>query len=179
MNIYLIGYRCTGKTSVAKLLAQKLGMEFTDTDLLLEQQAGMHISDYVSRYGWESFRDLESEIISSLASRSGLAAATGGGIVLREKNIFSMKDTGIVVWLTALEKTILARMRADENTRYQRPALSADPLEKEVINTLKQRTPLYENACHMQVSTDGADIDQVCETIIRSEYVSKHLGNPV
>ncbi|MFW6012017.1 MAG: shikimate kinase [Desulfosalsimonas sp.] len=179
MNIYLIGYRCTGKTSVAKLLAQKLEMEFTDTDLLLEQQAGMHISHYVSRYGWESFRDLESEIIKSLGARDNLVAATGGGIVLREKNSAFMKDTGLVIWLTAAPETILARMTGDENTPNQRPALSRNPLEQEVRDTLAQRTPLYEKACHMKVATDNTAIEKVCEKITRSSHVSKHLGNPV
>ncbi|MCF8111457.1 MAG: shikimate kinase [Desulfobacteraceae bacterium] len=179
MNIYLIGYRCTGKTSVAKHLAQKLDMEFTDTDLLLEQEAGMHISNYVSYFGWESFRDLEEKIIRDISDRDRIAAATGGGAVLRENNVLCMKETGFVVWLTAGAGTILSRMRADENTAGRRPPLSQDPLEEEVRNTLKQRTPLYESACHMQVPTDNTDVKQICETIIRSSHVSKHLRNSV
>lgn len=166
MNIYLIGYRCTGKTSVGNLLAHRLGMEFADTDRLLEQRAGMHISNYVSRYGWESFRDLETEIIRDLSRQDGLVAATGGGVVLREKNIEYMKDTGLLVWLKAGPDTILSRMQGDENTRDQRPALSGDPLVQEVYETLKQRTPLYERAAQIQVSTDEADIETVCETLI-------------
>ncbi|MFP4160167.1 MAG: shikimate kinase [Desulfobacterales bacterium] len=182
MNIYLIGYRCTGKTSAAGLAAESLGLQYADTDSLIEQRAGMHISNYVSRYGWESFRDLEEEIISGLAARTGLAAATGGGAVLREKNVIRMKETGLVIWLAASAETILARMRGDHNTASMRPALTSDPLEQEVRRTLEQRTPLYENACHMKIPTDDEGIEQVCHALlekIRSHDAWKHFRNPV
>lgn len=174
MNIYLIGYRCTGKTSVGKLLAGRLDMEFADTDRLLEQRAGMHISNYVSRYGWESFRELETEIIRDLSRRDGLVAATGGGVVLRDENVRHMKETGLLAWLKARPETILARMKNDSKTGNQRPALSADPLVQEVYQTLKQRTSLYEQAARIQVSTDDADIENVCETLI--EKTMNHPG---
>ncbi|MFP3981961.1 MAG: shikimate kinase, partial [Desulfobacterales bacterium] len=136
MNIYLIGYRCTGKTSVGQCLAGSLEMAFADADRLLEQQTGMHIADYVSRYGWESFRDMEAGILLDLSQQQDLVIATGGGVVLREKNVAQMRDSGIVVWLTAQPDTILERMQNDANTQHQRPAFTSNPLAEEVHQTL-------------------------------------------
>lgn len=182
MNIYLVGYRCTGKTSVGERLARRLGMDFADTDHLLEQEAGMHIANYVSRYGWERFRDLEARIIKDLTRRQRLVAATGGGAVLRPQNVMQMKESGIIAWLTARPETILARMQNDESTANQRPPLGNDPLAREVYNTLAQRTPLYENACHIRAATDDTDIGRVCENLlekIRSSHAWKHFRHPV
>ena len=176
MNIYLIGYRCTGKSSIGRCLARELNMTFVDADRLLEQEAGMHISDYVSRYGWERFRDQEADILRELSRRQELVVATGGGAVLREENVACMKATGTLVWLTAGPETVLARMNNDGNSLYQRPALSQDPLAEEVRSTLAQRTPLYKNACHIRAATDDATIEQICQTLlpkIRSRHARK------
>ncbi len=173
MNIYLIGYRCTGKTAVGQCLAGFLEKTFVDADRLLEQQTGMHIADYVSRYGWASFRDVEAGILLDLSRQQDLVIATGGGVVLREKNVTQMRNSGIVAWLTAQPDTILARMQNDANTQHQRPAFTSHPMAEEVHQTLAQRTPLYENACHIRISTDDTDIEEICQTL-REKIRSRH-----
>ena len=87
MNIVLIGYRGTGKTSVGKLLARKLNRKLLSTDKMIIKNADMTINKIIKKYGWNKFRYLESEAIKSINSLDGLVIDTGGGIVLKDKNI--------------------------------------------------------------------------------------------
>jgi shikimate kinase len=182
MNIYLIGYRCTGKSSVGRCLAEGLDMSFADADDIFEQRTGAFIVDFVAQNGWDAFRDTETQILADLSRQTGLVVATGGGAVLRPENVSAMKDSGIVVWLTARPETIVSRMQADPATGSRRPAFGPDPVFQEVSETLDQRTPLYENACLIGISTDDKDTDQICHSLlsqIRSRYGRQYLRNPV
>lgn len=166
MNIYLIGYRCTGKTSVGRCLADRLEMEFADADEIFEHQSKTTISDFVAQNGWEAFRSAEAQILEDLSKRSGLVVATGGGVVLRQQNVSAMQKSGIAVWLTARPETIVSRMQADPATGSRRPAFGSDPVFQEVIKTLEQRTPLYKNACLIEIATDDKDTDQICDHLV-------------
>ena len=101
MNIFLIGYRCTGKSSVGKRLAGKLQWPFLDTDTELIREAGVGISDIVREQGWEVFRDKERAIIRWVCTLDRHVVATGGGAVLDRANLDQMKGSGMLVWLKA------------------------------------------------------------------------------
>ncbi len=119
MNIVLIGMRGSGKTTVGKILARKLGRELVEMDELITQKAGLAIPEIVEKYGWSKFRDIEEEITSEVAGRDNIVNATGGGVVTREKNIAKLKKNGVLVWLKASVDTLVKRIGEDS----ERPLL--------------------------------------------------------
>src|SRR5215475_13362099 len=120
--IFLIGYRGTGKTSVARELAAKLGVSWIDADALLEERAGKTIREIFDSEGEASFRDRESAVLQELATFDGVVA-TGGGVVLRPENQEILKRSK-VVWLTAPANVIWRRLQADTSTADRRPNLA-------------------------------------------------------
>ena len=162
MNIYLIGYRCTGKSSVGKFLAKKLGWQFIDADIELVKEHGMTISEIVAEQGWESFRKKEKAIIKRLNSLDEYVIATGGGAILDEENVKNMKKSGISIWLRANPETVKDRILKDETTEDSRPSLTSKGLMEEIEETLIYRNPFYENAMDFSVDTDNIDIENVC-----------------
>ena len=141
-NIFLVGPRGSGKTTVGRLAAQRLGLEFADTDALLGDRAGSTIADFVAAHGWDAFRDLEHAVLQDVCAREGQVVATGGGIVLREDNRALLKAHGLTVYLMADVPTLLARLENDPNAA-QRPALTDSPLRQEISAVLNEREPLY------------------------------------
>lgn len=142
-NIFIIGFRACGKTTLAERISQSSGLTFMDTDHELQQKAGMSISDLVKRYGWESFRDMEERVVAVTASLTGRVVSTGGGVILRENNRKILKNSAfLTVYLQADPGLILHRLQADPGLD-QRPPLTDFTLEQEVVKTLSQREPLY------------------------------------
>lgn len=166
MNIFMVGYRCTGKTSVGKSLAAALGWTFVDADNELVREQGQSISAIVSNHGWDTFRTMEHAIIKRLCGLNNCVVATGGGAVLDEANVKHMKDNGLVVWLKATTKTITKRMLDDSRTRHFRPALTAKGLDDEIAETLTTRGPYYEKAMDFSVDTDLAGVEEICRIIL-------------
>ena len=167
MNIFLIGYRCTGKTTVGRFLAKRLERLFFDTDLELVKEQGINISDIVSKRGWAAFREIEKRVIQCACERDNQVVATGGGAVLDEDNVKQMKDSGVLVWLKADISTIEKRIIEDNTTRDFRPSLTSKGSVEEVRETLLTRNPFYERAMDFFVDTDFMDIEAVCDTIIQ------------
>jgi len=166
MNIVLIGYRCSGKTHVGRLLAEDLGMTFLDTDRLIEEKTGMAIPAHVSLKGWGSFRRMERRIVQEIADRDNSVIATGGGIVIDPENATSLKENGWVVWLVAGPAAIRERMAQALKQGDLRPPLSGkDPLE-EIESILRVRTPLYEATSDCCVVTEGHTPDTVTRMIL-------------
>lgn len=165
MNIFLIGYRCTGKTTVGMSVAARIHLPFFDTDMLIEARAGKTITEIVGTNGWESFRTLEKEIIKEVSTRPDCVIATGGGAVVDRENVEIMKGNGILIWLVADEKTITDRMRVDPVSGKQRPPLvGVDPVE-ETARCLREREPVYRAAADFSVNTSGKDIPGIVEEI--------------
>ena len=167
MNIFLIGYRCTGKTTVGRSLAKRLERLFFDTDLELVKEQGINISDIVSKRGWAAFREIEKRVIQCACERDNQVVATGGGAVLDEDNVKRMKDSGLIVWLKADINTIEKRIIEDNTTRDFRPSLTSKGSVEEVRETLLTRNPFYERAMDFFVDTEFMDIEAVCDTIIQ------------
>lgn len=167
MNIFLIGYRCTGKTTVGRCLAKRLERSFFDTDLELVKEQGMKISEIVSKKGWTDFRDIEKRVVQCVCERDNQVVATGGGTVLYEENVKRMKDRGVLVWLRADIKTIEKRIIEDNATQDFRPALTSKGSIEEIQETLLARNPFYERAMDFFVDTDSMDIEAICDTILQ------------
>lgn len=167
MNLYLIGYRCTGKSSVGRLLAEAMDWTFVDMDQELVSEAGIPIEEIVDSRGWKYFRDQESKLLQQLSRATEQVISTGGGVVTVPENITIMHGSGKVVWLHASPGTIAARMEADKSTDDQRPPLHGDDSVVEIEEVLAERLPLYDEAMHLQVETDDLSVEEVSESIIR------------
>jgi shikimate kinase len=167
LNLYLVGYRCTGKTSVGRLLAKALDWTFVDMDHELVAEAGMPIEEMVDSLGWKSFREREGKLLQQLSQATKQVISTGGGVVTVPENIAVMRGSGKVVWLHASPGTIAARMEADSSTAAQRPPLHGNNSVVEIEEVLAERLQLYEEAMHLQVETDDLSVEEVSESIIR------------
>ena len=164
-NIILIGYRCTGKTSVGKRLSERLDLPFLDTDDLITREAGMSVGEIVREGGWPLFRLKEKEVIGWLSSMEGSIIAPGGGAFEDPENREALRDNGLFVWLTADVKTIMERMLADRKSGDQRPPLSAGDLEAETALIIKRREPVYRQLAALTIDTSKKGIDEIADEI--------------
>ena len=146
MNLFLIGYRCTGKSSVGRSLAAELRWSFVDTDSLLVTKQKMSIKEIVGAYGWEGFREMEHTILKKVCTSDEQVVATGGGVVLNEDNVMHMQKSGRIIWLKATPETIKTRMLQDKDTQAFRPALTLNNSISEIEETLSAREHLYKSA---------------------------------
>ena len=165
VNLYLVGYRCTGKSMVGRLLSEALAWILVDMDQQLGAEAGMPIQDVVSTKGWKHFREQEARLLLRLSKTVRQVIATGGGVVTTAANITAMRTSGKVVWLRAGPSIIAERMLADSNTVSQRPPLRGEDALAEIEEILRERMPLYEQAMHFQVDTDGWSPQEVADRI--------------
>lgn len=162
MPIVLVGMMGTGKSTVAKLVAQLLSVSVLDTDLVIEKEAGMPVSDIFKIHSESYFRALESEVLKRVLPKSKLVLSTGGGIVLAEHNRNYLKEIGLVVWLHASVETILERVKDDGS----RPLLGKAP-SKETLRTLcETREGYYKDVARLRVDVDGKTPFQIADQII-------------
>jgi len=168
MHITLIGYRATGKTTLARLLAERLAVDWVDADVEIERVAGKPIRAIFDDDGEPAFRDIEAAVIADLCRRNNLVLAAGGGAPLREESRRAMKAAGKVVWLKASPETIHRRMTGDTTTPDRRPSLTdRGPLE-EIEHLLQQRSPVYRDAADVEIDTEGKTPEQLIEEILNN-----------
>lgn len=168
-RLTLIGYRGTGKSTVARLVAERLGCGWRDADDVFERETGSGIADHFRDHGEPSFRALEAMILQRLLDddESGVVA-TGGGVVLREENRRLLRRRGRpVVWLDAPAEVILERLVGDPSTAKARPALTAAGVLAEVPAILASREPLYAATADLRIDARGTP-QEVAERIERA-----------
>ncbi|MBA5871597.1 MAG: AAA family ATPase [Nitrospira sp. CR2.1] len=164
MNLVLIGYRGTGKSTVGKILARKLGRTVVSTDAEIVKRANLSVPDIVKQFGWDHFRDLESAVCRDVAAQDQLIIDTGGGAILRPENVEVLRKTGTLIWLTATVETITRRIGGDT----QRPSLTGTKsFIDEIREVLNERTPKYQAAAAHVVPTDGISSAQVADRILQ------------
>ena len=162
MNLVLIGYRGAGKSSVAKIVASRLSRPAISTDAEIIARAKCSIPDFVRQFGWDRFRDLESDVCREVSNRNGLVIDTGGGIILREQNIKALKANGRLFWLTAEVETIRRRIGDDTH----RPSLTGGKsFTDEIEEVLRERGPIYQAAADDVIATDGRRPVEVAEAV--------------
>jgi len=164
-NVIIIGYRCTGKTSVGKKLSKKLGRPFIDTDELITLEMGMSVDEIVQKGGWPLFRQKERDVIMQISSMEGHIIATGGGAFEDPKNGDVLRGNCLFVWLTADTKTIVGRMLSDRKSINQRPPLSDDDLEVETALIIKRREPVYCQFADLTIDTSQKAVDLIVDNI--------------
>ncbi len=172
MNLYLIGMMGAGKSTVGRAIAHQVGYHFFDTDDLIAQLAGQSINEIFATVGEEGFRDLETQVISELCAYKNLVVATGGGLIIRQKN-WSYLQYGVVVWLDVPVEQIYARLQEDTT----RPLLrDPDPLGK-LKSLLSARLKMYAQAdVHIKVGKDETP-DELAARILK-EIPFSHPKTP-
>jgi shikimate kinase len=152
VNLVLVGYRGTGKSSIARLVGETLRRTVISLDEEIVAVAGMSIPDIVAKHGWRHFRDLEEVVCQQYGGRDGLVIDCGGGVVEREQNFDALRANGVVFWLKASVPTIVARIGKSAD----RPSLTGTKsFTEEAEEVLARRTPLYTRIAHVEVDTDG------------------------
>lgn len=170
-RFYLVGLRATGKSTVGRILAERLGWAFFDTDEEIESRSGLTIREFFSQKGEATFRQLESEVLLAMSRQTPAVIATGGGIVLSESNRQLLKQTGRVIWLHAPPAVLWQRMRADPTTPSRRPNLASGGLE-ELESLAQARTPLYAEVAHEVFDTNSRTPEAIVEEIANRCRVS-------
>ncbi len=166
MIVTLIGYRGSGKTTIARPLAAALGCGWVDADDELERRAGRTIRDIFATDGEGEFRRLEREVLVDLLQQSPLVIAAGGGAILNEQTRRDFRQAGPVIWLQASIDELMQRISGDATTAERRPNLTSTGGRAEVATLLEQREPLYRDAATMTVRTDGRTTPEIVAEII-------------
>lgn len=163
MNIILIGMRGSGKSTVGKLLADKLRRSLIETDELVEKKASGKLSDFIRKNGWEKFRSVESKVVGDVTKMDNVIISTGGGVVENPENIKILAQNGFIIYLKTNIDILLTRIGKDKN----RPLLTdAKNMEQDLQNVFRKRKNLYENAAQLIVATDSKTVHMVVEEII-------------
>ena len=152
----------SGKSSIGRIVAARLGFQFLDTDQMVVEKTGAQIADIFRERGEEFFRDEESCALESMQNRNGLVIATGGGIILRESNTALLRKLGPVVWLSANEEIIFERVSRNN----KRPLLQTENPRETIRTLLAQRTPLYAAAAQCTVNTGNQLHDEIADAVI-------------
>ncbi len=163
MKMLLTGYRATGKTSVGSVLALRLGVEFVDSDHLIQEEAGKSVAEIVAESGWPGFRAMEKAVLRKIVHKDGDAVVScGGGAVLHGEIFENLPDGVFVVWLKASVDSIVNRIEADPKSGSLRPSLSsASSLRDEVSQVLSERAPLYRKFSDYALDTDSMDVSEI------------------
>ena len=173
-SFIFIGYRGTGKTTVARKLAERLAIPMFDADVEIQRQSSKSIAEIFAQDGESAFRDIEESIISEiLLSTAPLVLATGGGAILRPNTRSRLRQSGRVCWLTALPETILHRIAGDASSQTMRPNLTSLPMREEIATVLEQRKPLYAEVAHEVIDTDCRTADEIVEIILAKTIVPR------
>jgi shikimate kinase len=161
-----IGYRGTGKSTIARLTAAKLGLPCWDSDAEIEKRASRSIESIFRELGEEGFRDLETQEIERLIQQSPSVLSLGGGAILRPANRPMIAAHCHVVWLKASAEVILLRLRADQENFSQRPRLTPlDPLD-EIRSLLALREPYYSEAAGFSIDTDRRTPPEIVDCVV-------------
>jgi shikimate kinase len=164
VNIVLTGFMGTGKTAVGKIIAEKLGWPFFDTDAMIEKETGLTVAQIFAKRGEAPFRDLETQTVRLVGLLDECVIATGGGVPLRPENMAELERNGFVVCLTAAPETVVKRVREEGRAR---PLLSGkkEPLET-VRELLDGRRTAYAR-CKAAVATDGRTPEDIASAVLR------------
>lgn len=163
MNIVLIGYRGTGKSTIAKILSVRLQWPRFNLDEAIVKDIGMSIPQMVEKHGWDFFRDVESKMVEKTSTMDRTIVDAGGGIIVRAANADILRTKGFIIWLKARPETIIRRIKDNAD----RPSLTGKKsFLEEVQEVLAERTPKYQAAAHVAIDTDDLSPHEVAEKII-------------
>jgi len=161
-NIVLIGFMGTGKSTISDFLKNVFAMDVAEMDQIIAQRQGMSISDIFETYGEQYFRNLETNLLIEMQSRSNVVISCGGGTPMRECNVVEMKKNGRVVLLTAKPETILDRVKDN----HDRPLIENNKTVPFITELMEKRRAKYEAAADIIIETDGKNELEICEELV-------------
>jgi shikimate kinase len=170
VNIVLIGMRGVGKTNIARRLSFNTKRPVMSTDTLIEYESGLPVPEFVSRHGWQAFRDIEYEVVRKVTALDGLIIDAGGGIVVdlagdgteifSERKVGLLKGSGTVIFLRGDIERLAAKVQADPS----RPTLDAN---RPAADLMRDRLPFYEAAAQWTIDVEGKARAEIAELISR------------
>lgn len=165
MNVVLVGYRGSGKSTIGPILANRLGFEFLDLDRRIEEDTGRSIAAIFASEGEPGFRRRESEALAAIRAINRHVVALGGGALLDPMNKANLKRVGKVVWLRAPAVVLWSRIKADPKTRDTRPDLTSEGGLAEVESRLAEREPDYQECARHVIDTVSMSPEDLAESI--------------
>ncbi|MFT6221496.1 MAG: shikimate kinase [Candidatus Endobugula sp.] len=163
-KVALVGPMGAGKSTIGRLLANYLQLPFSDSDHVVEEKSGADIPWIFDVEGEEGFRDRETAVLESLLGEGPIVLATGGGIILREKNRQLLQQADAVVYLKADTERLVQRTMKDKN----RPLLQVDDPRQKILELLAERDPLYCAVATHTVTTDSRSPKVIAQQIATS-----------
>ena len=160
-NIVLVGFMGVGKTSVGKMLSNKLDREFLELDEVIEKKEGTSIKEIFEKKGEPYFRKLEKEVVKEASKENNLIISAGGGAIIDQENFNNLKKNGTLVCLEASVDTILNRTKG----LVVRPLLNVENPRKKIEELLDKRISYYKKA-DFCINTDRMSVEEVVEKII-------------
>lgn len=167
-HLYLTGYRGCGKSTLAKIVAQKLSLPAVDLDDVIESTARKSIAEIFADETESGFRDREEAALKEVSRRPTHVIALGGGTILRETNRNIIATSGWCVWLDAEADTLVARLAGDETTADRRPSLTDQSVFDEVKTVMSNREPLYRASADLRIDTTHRTIDEIVAEVLKS-----------
>lgn len=161
-NIVLIGFMGAGKSTISEFLKTAFAMDVIEMDQIIAEREGMSISDIFEVYGEQYFRDLETNLLIEMQSRTNVVISCGGGTPMRECNVVEMKKNGRVVLLTAKPETILDRVKDN----HDRPLIENNKTVPFITDLMEKRRAKYEAAADIIIETDGKSELEICEELV-------------
>ena len=161
VNLALIGFMGTGKTSVGRLVAEQLGFEFVDTDEMIQVRTGRTISDIFNRDGEPAFREMERKMVLELSGRQQLVISTGGGLPTNPENMTKLKSHALVICLWSSPEKIWERVHHQSH----RPLLHDPEPQKKIRELLAMREPFYKQA-DVLIITDTRNLREVAQQVV-------------
>lgn len=165
-HIYLIGFMAAGKSTVGKLLAEKLGVDYLDSDVWIEQQNGLTVMELFEKKGEEFFRQEEKRFIEWTATVPAAVIGTGGGLPIFNNLIGKMRELGDVAYLNVSLPTITNRLMRSAETRPLVKGMNEIELKRFVNDTLMERTGVYKMA-HWYIPNESNNPELAVEDLIK------------
>lgn len=162
-NIFIIGFMGSGKTTISNYLSTMFAMETVEMDQIIAEREGMSIPDIFEAHGEEYFRNLETNLLIEMQSKSNVVISCGGGVPMRDNNVVEMKKNGKVILLTAKPETIYDRVKDN----HDRPLLENNKNVPYITELMEKRREKYEAAADVIIETDGKSEVEICEEIVR------------
>lgn len=163
-NIFLIGFMGAGKSTIAHELHSILGADVVEMDMFIARQQKMPVTEIFEKFGESYFRDLESNLLLDIRKKQGLIVSCGGGIVTRQENIDYMKQSGIIVLLSASPETVYERVKDSR----ERPMLNGNMNVEYIASLQEKRRAMYEAAADITIETDGKEIAAICKELLEA-----------
>ncbi len=163
-SITLTGFMFSGKSSVGRRLAGRLGLKFIDLDSEIVREAGSPIERIFAERGESEFRRLEREAVERVLPRPGQVVAVGGGAVIDPKNLKIIQKHSCIIWLKVSVQTVLERWKKSRGR--QRPLLQVEDPEQQIIRLLAERSKFY-SRCDFSIESDRLTAGEVVDNILQ------------